>query len=153
MGTYTVIVTDDRYGSYREEEDVLGLAEVLVYDPFVAAEDIRSAGAKAVDLKSLLAEADFISIHVPLSKDTHSFIGEAEIGMMKRSAVLINTSRGPVVNEGALSEALRGGRIAGAGLDVFDKEPLFRRRAPCGESTPSSSPTMPVGTVKSRSSS
>ena len=101
-----------------------GLAEVLVCDPFVTAEDIRAAGAKAVDMKTLLAEADFISMHVPLGKDTQSLIGEIEIGMMKRSAILINTSRGPVVNESALTEALRSGRIAGAGLDVFEKEPL-----------------------------
>lgn len=72
---------------------------------------------------SLLAEADFISIHVPLSPDTHHLIGEKELAHMRETAILINTARGPIVDETALVTALRNGTIAGAGLDVFEDEP------------------------------
>jgi len=74
-------------------------------------------------LEALLREADVISIHVPLTKETYHLIGEKEFSMMKRGAYLINTARGPVVDEEALVKALKSGILKGAGLDVFEKEP------------------------------
>jgi glyoxylate reductase len=81
------------------------------------------AGWRAVSLHELLAEADVVSLHVPLTDQTRRLIGAAELAMMKPTAYLINTARGPVVDEAALAEALRAGRIAGAGLDVYEDEP------------------------------
>lgn len=80
-------------------------------------------GARRVGLEELLAGADFISLHVPLTPATRHLIGARELARMKPTAILINTARGPVVDEAALVEALRDGRIAGAGLDVFEGEP------------------------------
>lgn len=76
-------------------------------------------------LQAVLAEADFISLHVPLSETTSHLIGPRELAMMKSTAFLINTSRGPVVDEAALLTALRQGAIAGAGLDVYEREPVI----------------------------
>jgi glyoxylate reductase len=82
----------------------------------------RSGG---VPLDELLERADFVSLHVPLSPETHHLIGEAELARMKPTAVLINTARGPIVDEAALVRALRERRIAAAGLDVFEREPAL----------------------------
>jgi lactate dehydrogenase-like 2-hydroxyacid dehydrogenase len=79
--------------------------------------------AEKVSLKTLLQDADFISVHVPLVDETHHLIGANEIKLMKQDAVLINTSRGPVVDEYALIQALKNHRIFGAGLDVYEHEP------------------------------
>ncbi len=82
-------------------------------------------GAAFVDKETLLREADFLTLHVPLLPETHHYIGAAELKKMKPTAVLINASRGPVVDEQALVEALRERRIFGAGLDVFESEPAL----------------------------
>jgi len=79
--------------------------------------------ARRVEFKTLLRESDFLSIHVPLSAKTRHLIGAKELRMMKPGAILINTARGPIVDEAALAKALRSGHLASAGLDVFEREP------------------------------
>jgi glyoxylate reductase len=86
-------------------------------------EQETSLPAEYVDLDRLLAESDFLSIHAPLTPQTYHVIGAPELARMKPTAILINTSRGPLVDEAALADALAAGRIAGAGLDVFEAEP------------------------------
>lgn len=83
----------------------------------------RELGLCRVDLDTLLATSDFVSLHVPLTEATRHLIGERELALMKPTAILVNTARGPVVDEKALYEALRDRRIAAAGLDVFEQEP------------------------------
>jgi glyoxylate reductase len=80
-------------------------------------------GARFLVLDELLATADVVSLHCPLSDETRHLIGAERLRQMKPTAYLVNTTRGPVVDEGALATALRGGMIAGAGLDVFEREP------------------------------
>ena len=80
-------------------------------------------GARYLELDDLLRESDFVSIHTPLSDETGHLVGERELGLMKPTSVLVNTSRGPVVDEGALAEALAERRIFAAGLDVYEEEP------------------------------
>jgi len=97
---------------------------LLYHDPRrLAAEEERSLGVTWVELDRLLAEADFVSLHVNLVPETRHLIGARELGLMKPTAYLINASRGPVVDERALTRALAARRIAGAGLDVFEREP------------------------------
>lgn len=83
----------------------------------------RELGAQFADKETVLREADFVSLHVPLMASTRHLIGEAELALMKPTAILVNTSRGPVINEQALVDALQAGKIGGAGLDVFEFEP------------------------------
>ena len=98
---------------------------VLGFDPFVDAEAMRGAGVtKCRQLTELLAQADFVSLHAVLNSDTRHLLGRTELANMKSSAFLLNVSRGALVDETALLESLLSGRIAGAGLDVFSKEPL-----------------------------
>src|SRR5207247_7816632 len=97
--------------------------KVLVYDPYLEPELVARHGAEAVSLDRLLAEADAISIHVPLSPETHNLIGEQELACMKPTAFIINTSRGSIVDEQALAEALKAGPIGGAALDAAADEP------------------------------
>lgn len=97
--------------------------KVIAYDPPLRGTIEKTKGASYRDLDDLLRESDFISIHTPLTKETHHLIGERELGLMKPTAILINTSRGPVVDEKALVSALKQKKIAAAGFDVFEKEP------------------------------
>jgi glyoxylate reductase/D-3-phosphoglycerate dehydrogenase len=83
----------------------------------------KELGAKATPFNDLLKKSDIVTMHVPLNKSTRGMIGEREFGLMKETAVFINTCRGPVHNEKALIKALNSGKIAGAGLDVLEKEP------------------------------
>lgn len=83
----------------------------------------RELGAEKAGLHNLLRESDFVSIHLPLTPETHHLIGAKELGLMKKTAYLINTARGPIIDEKALVKALRKGTIAGAGLDVYEEEP------------------------------
>jgi glyoxylate reductase len=96
---------------------------VLFYDVIPRPEMEKDFRAKKVDLDTLLKESDFVSVHVPLMKETHHLVNAQKLSLMKKTAYLINNSRGPVVDEKALYEALRKGQIAGAGLDVFEQEP------------------------------
>ena len=98
--------------------------EIAAYDPYLPASDAHWSGVRSLPLHALLAEADIVSLHTPLTKETRHMIGAAAIAGMKRSAILINAARGGVVDEGALASALKEGRIAGAALDVFEEEPL-----------------------------
>lgn len=102
-------------------------ARVLGFDPHVSAEAMRDAGVEKRDsLRGMLADCDFVSIHCVLNKDTRHLVGAEELRAMKPSAILINVSRGAIVDEQALVESLQAGRIGGAGLDVFSDEPLRR---------------------------
>ena len=83
-------------------------------------------GAKRVDLETLLKESDFVSIHTPLSEKTRHLIGAKELSLMKKTAYLINTARGSVIEEAALVNALKNKQIAGAGLDVYEEEPKLK---------------------------
>jgi D-3-phosphoglycerate dehydrogenase / 2-oxoglutarate reductase len=96
---------------------------VLAHDPYLPEATIEAHGASAVSLDALLAQSDFVSLHCPLTPTTRHLIGEAQFRLMKRSAIVINTSRGAVMDEHALVAALAEGRIAAAGLDVVEAEP------------------------------
>jgi D-3-phosphoglycerate dehydrogenase len=102
----------------------LGLARVLVYDPYIERREIEAAGAAAASLRELLRESDYVSVHAPLSPETRGLIGSRELGLIKPGAILVNTARGPLVDEKALAAALERGRLAAAALDVFAEEPL-----------------------------
>ena len=97
--------------------------KVIFYDVIPRPEMERELGAKRVELDELLKESDFVSIHVPLMKETYHLMNAEKLKLMKKTAYLINNARGPIVDEKALYEALKEGRIAGAGLDVFEQEP------------------------------
>jgi glyoxylate reductase len=97
---------------------------VLYYDPQpLPREAEEQLGATRVDLNRLVAESDFISVHVPLTQETHHLFSTAQFNAMKGNAILVNTSRGPVIDEAALVEALNARKLAGAGLDVYEREP------------------------------
>ncbi|MGB3286633.1 D-2-hydroxyacid dehydrogenase family protein [Mycolicibacter algericus] len=97
---------------------------VVAWSPNLTAERAAEAQAELLDRRSLFETADVVSIHLVLSATTHGVIGRDELAAMKSSAILVNTSRGGLIDEAALIEALRGNRIRGAGLDVYAQEPL-----------------------------
>ncbi|MBS7616609.1 D-glycerate dehydrogenase [Candidatus Bathyarchaeota archaeon] len=98
--------------------------KILYYDVVPMPPEIeKELGAKRVDLETIFKESDFVSIHVPLMKETYHLVNEEKLKLMKKTAYLINNARGPVVDEKALYRALKEGWIAGAGLDVFEQEP------------------------------
>lgn len=101
-----------------------GMNPPLVFDPFLRPEAVTAAGARPASLDDLLAGADFVSIHCPLTEQTRGLIGAKELARMRPTAYLLNTARGGIVDEKALEAALREGRIAGAALDCFATEPL-----------------------------
>jgi D-3-phosphoglycerate dehydrogenase len=96
---------------------------VLASDPYVTAEQAAHHGVDLVSLDDLLARADVVSVHVPLSRATRGMIGAGQLARMKPGAILLNVARGGVVDEGAVAAALTSGALAGAGVDVFEKEP------------------------------
>lgn len=99
--------------------------KILVFDVYQNEEFIKETGAEYVSMETLLSEADFITIHSPLTKETKNMISTEQFGMMKRDAVLVNTARGGIVDEDALYEALSSGRIRGAALDATVNEPPY----------------------------
>jgi phosphoglycerate dehydrogenase-like enzyme len=109
-----------RIAGYAQAFDM----SVIAWSPHLTPESAAEVGAVAVQFDELLATADVVTVHVALNDGTRGLIGAREIGLMRRSAYLINTSRGPIVDGTALVVALTTGAIAGAGLDVYDVEPL-----------------------------
>ncbi|HEX5671825.1 MAG TPA: hydroxyacid dehydrogenase, partial [Acidimicrobiia bacterium] len=97
---------------------------VLAHDPFVGPERARRMGVEMVDLDSLLESSDFISIHLPMTPDTEGLFGKDTLARCKPGVRIVNTSRGGIIDELALAEAVRSGQVAGAALDVFASEPL-----------------------------
>jgi D-3-phosphoglycerate dehydrogenase len=97
--------------------------DLIAYDPFIADSAFEAVGARSVSFEELLGQSDYVSVHMPLTDDTYHLFDESALRRMKRTAYLINTSRGPVVDEAALIKALREGWLQGAGLDVLEKEP------------------------------
>ena len=102
----------------------MGLKEILVYDPYLSRELIESTGAKKVSFETALKQADYISLHMPLTPETKGIIDKKAFSIMKKTAILINTSRGPLIDEEALIDALENKKIACAGLDTHNTEPL-----------------------------
>jgi len=96
---------------------------ITAHDPFVSAEDIAAAGAEAVSFDELVTESDCLVIQAPLTSETHHLFDEVQLRRMKPTAILINTARGPIVDDRALQRALTEGWIAGAGLDDIEEEP------------------------------
>lgn len=103
--------------------------KVLVHDPYVPEADILASGATAVGLDALLAQSDIVTMHVPATSETIRLFDHNRISRMKPGALLLNTSRGPIVDTTALVAALEGGHLSGAGLDVTDPEPLPHNHA------------------------
>jgi D-3-phosphoglycerate dehydrogenase len=97
---------------------------VIAYDPFVPETLAKEKGVALVSLDELCTGADIVSVHAPLSKVTEGMVGKKQFDLMKETAIVINTSRGPVIDERALIDALQTGRIAGAALDVVEQEPI-----------------------------
>jgi len=107
---------------------------VLAYDPYVEAETMFQAGIeKCEDLRTMLAQSDFISVHCVLNQHTRHIIGTAELEQLKPSAIIINVSRGALIDENALVRAVVDGRIAAVGLDVYSQEPLAHKNHPLSE--------------------
>lgn len=99
--------------------------KVLAYDLFQSEDFVKETGAEYVELERLLKEADFITIHSPLTEETRNMISGPQFAMMKKDAIIVNTARGGVIDETALYEALKSGQIRGAGLDATVEEPPY----------------------------
>lgn len=96
----------------------------IAYDPYTSPERAASLGVELVDLETVFRESDFVTVNCPLTPETQGIVNAERLALMKPSAYLINTARGPIVNQANLTAALQAGQIAGAGLDVFEQEPL-----------------------------
>src|SRR6185312_9281140 len=96
---------------------------VLAYDPYLPPEAAERLGFRLTDLEEVLREADFLSVHVPLTESNRNMIGAVQLATMKSGAYLINCARGGIIDEAALLRAVQDGRVAGAAVDVFTEEP------------------------------
>lgn len=132
---------DDGAGITRPSKQVLGLIgfgqigrliagkarafgyEIIAYDPYMAPEKISATGARSVSLDELLSQADFVSLHIPATPETRHIISAEALKKMKRGVFVINVSRGGLIDEAALAEAIGTGHVAGAGIDTFEEEP------------------------------
>ena len=124
LGKTVLVIGFGRIGSRLVKRLVAMEMNVLVYDPFKSATEVKAAGAVHVaDLDAAIARSDFVSVNCPKSPATLNMFDAARLAHMKPTAYLINTARGGIVNEAALHDALVKGKIAGAGIDVFEKEP------------------------------
>ena len=124
--TTVAILGFGRIGS-RTADGVAGMGfRVVVHDPFIPSEVIAARGYEAVSFEAALERADVVSLHVPLTGQTRRLIDEAAIARLRPGTFIVNTCRGGLVDEAALVAGLESGRIAGAGLDVFEREPLPR---------------------------
>jgi D-3-phosphoglycerate dehydrogenase len=99
---------------------------VIAHDPFAKAELFKSVGVESVDLDTLYAQSDYISVHAPLTPQTRGMVNAAAFAKMKKGAYIVNTARGPLIDEPAMIAALDSGQLGGAGLDVVSAEPLAR---------------------------
>jgi D-3-phosphoglycerate dehydrogenase len=102
------------------------VARFVAFDPFAPAERAAQLGVELVSLGNLLDVSDYVLVNCPLTLDTRGLVGKAQLARMKRDAVLINTARGPVIDQAALIEALQSGQIAGAALDCVDRGAIPR---------------------------
>jgi phosphoglycerate dehydrogenase-like enzyme len=102
------------------------MGQPLAYDPHIKTDRAEQLGVRLVDLDDLMSSADYVSINCPLTDETRGLIGSHEISLMKPQSYIINTARGGIVDEDALCEALKENAIAGAGIDVFDTEPIVK---------------------------
>jgi D-3-phosphoglycerate dehydrogenase len=124
FGKTVLIVGFGRIGTRTAKRCLAMEMNVLVYDPYQSAADIKAAGCEPVpDLDAALPRADFVTIHCPKTSETIGMFDAARLSRMKPSAYLVNTARGGIVVEAALHDALVSGKLAGAGLDVFEQEP------------------------------
>jgi D-3-phosphoglycerate dehydrogenase len=124
LGKTMLIIGFGRIGTRVARRCLAMEMNVLVYDPYLSAEAVRAAGCEPVaDLDAAVPQADFLTIHCPKTAETVAMFDAARLGRMKKSAYLVNTARGGIVDEKALHAALTAGTIAGAGIDVFDPEP------------------------------
>jgi phosphoglycerate dehydrogenase-like enzyme len=98
--------------------------KVVAVEPFPNQEFVRQWNVELVDLETALARSDFVSLHLPMTRENLHVINRERLARMKRGVMLINTARGPLINEADLCEALKSGQVAAAGLDVFELEPL-----------------------------
>ena len=125
FGKTLLIVGFGRIGTRTARRCLAMEMNVLVYDPYKSTEEIKAAGCEAVsDLDAALPRADFVSLHCPKTPETVGMFNAAQLRRMKPSSYLINTARGGIIDEAALYDALSSGKLAGAGLDVFQQEPL-----------------------------
>lgn len=111
---------------------VLDVRRFLAFDPYTSLERAAGLGVEMVSLDQLLQESDYVLVNCPLTPHTRGLLGKAQFALMKSDAVLINTARGPIVDEAALIDALTNGKIAGAALDVFEREPISTESALIG---------------------
>jgi phosphoglycerate dehydrogenase-like enzyme len=98
--------------------------KVVAVEPFPNAEFVRQWNVELVDLETALARSDFVSLHLPMTRENHHVINRERLTRMKRGVMIVNTARGPLINEADLCAALKSGQVAAAGLDVFEVEPL-----------------------------